>query len=87
MNTRSQARANLPAQPNKGKAHEDFLGINLGTKENFTRFKQLRSRDVKSTKWACPATINHLRIGNDFNLLCNNVGLHPFVFQDAPTYR
>ena len=31
--------------------------------------------------------MNQLGITNDFNLLCNRVGLQNFVFQDVPTYR
>lgn len=37
-------------------------------------------------KWACPNTIAALGIGNDFQLFCNNIGLHQFVFEDTYTY-
>ena len=42
---------------------------------------------MKTTKWACPITLNQLGITNDVNLLCSRVGLQNFVFQDVPTYR
>jgi hypothetical protein len=51
------------------------------------RFGILKNREIKSTKWACPTILNQLGMTNDFNLLCNRVGLFPFVFQDAPTYH
>jgi hypothetical protein len=42
---------------------------------------------MKSTKWACAANLNHLGIGNDFNMLITNAGPQDFVYSDAPTYR
>ena len=86
MNTRGQARGSLPAQSKKGK-EDEFLAIKFKGKEEFAKFKQLRRREMKSTKWACAATLNHLRIGNDFNTLITNAGLQDFVYRDAPTYR
>jgi hypothetical protein len=56
-------------------------------KRQFTRFKNLRPCEVRSTKWACLNTIAALGIGNNFQLLCNNVGLQDFVLQDLPTYH
>jgi hypothetical protein len=61
MNTRGQAR--------KSKTTEDeYLGIALGRKQDFARFKQLCARTITSTKWSCPVIVNHIRIGNNFNI-------------------
>jgi hypothetical protein len=49
-------------------------------------FNMLIKREIKSTKWACPTTINEPGITNDFDLICNRVGLSPFVLQGDPTY-
>ena len=67
MSTRGLAKRSKPAE-------DEFLGIKLSKKQDFTRFKQLRARTIKSTKWACPAVVNHLGICNDFNTLITNVG-------------
>jgi hypothetical protein len=75
MNIRAQARTGLRAQPKKGKAPDEFLGIELRAKQDFGRFKYLKNRDIKSSKWVCPAVINPLGIGDDFSLLINNVRL------------
>jgi hypothetical protein len=44
------------------------------------RFNRLKSRGIKSTKWACPHILNQLGLRRDFNNLCNNVDLLHFVF-------
>ena len=63
------------------------MGIKLCGKANQNKYKTHEQRDIRTTKWACPATIHRLGITNDFDLLCNNVGIREFVFQDVPTYR
>ena len=93
MNTRSQTRANATTsasqsskiikKTNKGK----FLGIKLQEKNHARRFEVCNEREMRTTKCACPSAINKLGIGNDFNLLCNNVGICYFLMQDVPTYR
>jgi hypothetical protein len=65
----------------------DRMSIQLTGERPIARFNVLIDQEIKNTKWACPTTINHLGITNDFNLLCKRVGLSPFVFQDVPTYR
>lgn len=73
MNTRGQVR--------RGKTTEDeFLGVELSRKQDFARFKQLRARTIKSTKWSCPIVVNHHGIGNDFNMLITKVRLQNFVY-------
>ena len=59
---------------------EDFFGITLRTRGQIARFRQLKARPIKSTKWACPAMLNHLGIGQQFNDLATAAGLHHFVF-------
>ena len=87
MNTRSRTRAaaeraaptmiNTPAS----------LGIEFGANFQLNCFNRLKNREIKSTKWACPFMLNQLGIHQDFDYLCNNVGLSHFVFQEAATYR
>jgi hypothetical protein len=74
MNTRGQVHGSFPAQSNKGEVDE-FIGIKFKGKDEFAKVKQLRRRETKSTKWACAANLNHLGIGNDFNMAVTNVGL------------
>jgi hypothetical protein len=80
MNTRGQA---WKSKPNE----DEYLGIELGRKQDYARFKQLHARTLKSTEWACPTVINYLGIGNNFNTLITNVGLQEFVYQGTPTYH
>ena len=97
MNTRSQTRAsaNPSVSGSASKASNvikkspavRFMGIKLRGKANQTKYKTHEQRDIRTTKWACPATIHRLGITNDFDLLCNNVGIRNFVFQNVPTYR
>lgn len=96
MNTRSAtARARAlargeAAHSSKEIAHRHqtfYQGINFTNRSQRSKYKKLHEREVRSTKWAFPATIATLGIGNNFNLLCANVGLQHFVFQDAKTYR
>src|SRR4051812_2251288 len=63
------------------------MGIRFWNELQRDRFKKIENQEVKATKWACPVTLNQLGISNDFNLLCNRVGLQNFVFHDVPTYR
>src|SRR3954470_21467021 len=63
------------------------MGIRFKNGSHRERFDKNKNREVKATKWACPITVNQLGISDDFNLLCNRVGLQNFVFHDAPTYR
>jgi hypothetical protein len=63
------------------------MGINLRGKNYPCRFRFLDEHEMKTTKWACPTTIQRLGITNDFDLLCNNVGIRDFPFQNVPTYR
>jgi hypothetical protein len=49
----------------------DRMGIQLTGDIPIARFNMLIKREIKSTKWACPTTINQLGITNDFDLLCN----------------
>ena len=88
MNTRSQARARATASSSRaGAAAEDRMGIRFADDYQRDCFNKIKNRGIKTTKWACPITLNQLGITNDFNLLCNKVGLQNFVFQDVPTYR
>ena len=73
--------------PYHGTNKEKILGIKFYEKNQARRFNILNEREMRTTKWACPSTINRVRIGNDFDLLCNNVGIRHFVMQDVPTYR
>lgn len=87
MNTRSHSRA-VASQvaPPIEDGSPASLGIEFTEDFHLNRFNRLKDREIKSTKWACPYTLNQLGLGLDFNLLCNNVGLLHFVFQDAATY-
>ena len=88
MNTRSQARARATASSSRAAAAaQDRMGIRFADKQHRDRFNKIKNREVKTTKWACPIILNQLGITNDFNLLCNRVGLQNFVFQNVPTYR
>ena len=80
MNTRGDARRRRALD-------EDFFGITLRTRGQIARFRQLKGRPIKSTKWACPTMLNHLGIGQQFRELANAAGLQHFVFQHKPTYR
>jgi hypothetical protein len=83
MNIRSRSRA---VEAQSAKPIEDVTLTSLGTE--FTKgfhlncSNRLKNREIKSTIWACPYTLNQLGLAFDFNLLCNNVGLFPFVLQD-----
>jgi hypothetical protein len=63
------------------------LGIEFTEDFRHNRFNRFKDQEIKSTKWVCPYTLNQLGLGLDLNLLCNNVGLHHFVFQDVTTCR
>ena len=80
MNTRGDTRRHRALD-------EDFFGINLRTRGQTTRFRQLKARPIKSTKWACPTMLNHLGIGQQFRELANAADLQHFIFQRKPTYR
>ena len=82
MNTRSRTRIQA-----RDALNQERMGIKFVERTKADRFGLLKKREIRSTKWACPTMINQLGITNDFNLLCNRVGLFPFVFQDQPTYR
>ena len=87
MNTRSQTRVHAEASARAAALRDEQMG-NVFTEDfNTNRFRRLKDREIQSTKWACPTTLNQLGMTDDFNLLCNRVGLLPFVFQDQPTYR
>ena len=80
MNTRScsrvvAAQAALPVGDTPAS-----LGIEFDDRRHLNRFNRLKDREIKSTKWACPHILNQLGLHNDFNTLCNNVGLLEFVF-------
>ena len=95
MFTRSQSRASANPSASgsasqsskiaKKNPADKFMGIRLRGKANQNKYKTHDQRDIRTTKWACPATIHYLGITNDFDLLCNNIGIHEFVFQDVPT--
>ena len=88
MNTRSQTRARATASSSRAAAAaQDRMGIWFADEQHRDCFNRIKIREVKTTKWACPIILNQLGITNDFNLLCNKVGLQNFVFQDVPTYR
>ena len=86
MNTRSQTRAHAAASASRAVAQE-HMGIRFRDELQRDRFNRIKNREVKATKWACPIILNQIGISNDFNLLCNRVGLQNFVFNDVPTYR
>ena len=50
-----------------------YQGINFTDQSQSNKYMKPHEREVTSTKWACPATITTLGIGNDFSLLCGNV--------------
>ena len=76
MNTRGDARRRRALD-------EEFLGIPIRTKEQTSRFRQLKARPIKSTKWACPTMLNHLGIGHQFRELANAAGLQHFFSAQA----
>ena len=81
MNTRSRTRARESALNGKAdKGVDAYLSKELTDEHYAKRLNKLSTRKIRSQKWACPTTINQLGMGNDFNLLCDNVGLRPFVF-------
>ena len=87
MNTRSRTRLHAEASSRATTLSDERMGIEFTERFNTNRFARLKDREIQSTKWACPTILNQLGMTNDFNLLCNRVGLLPFVFQDQPTYR
>ena len=97
MFTRSQSRAianpsdsgsaSQPSKVDKKKPAYKFMGIMLRGKANQNKYKTHDQRDIRTTKWACPTTILFLGITNEFDLLCNNVGIRHFVFQDVQIGR
>ena len=86
MNTRSQTRAHATASAS-WVISQERMGIRFRDEAHRERFNKIKNREVKATKWACPIILNQLGISNDFNLLCNRVGLQNFVYNDVPTYR
>jgi hypothetical protein len=76
-----------PSSSSAPPPRNDRMGIQHTGERPIAQFNMLISREIKSTKWACPTTFNQLGITNDFNLLWNRVGLSLFVFQDVPTYQ
>src|SRR3954465_6274971 len=88
MNTRSQTRARAIASSSQAAAAaQDRMRIRFRNELQHDRFNKIKNREVKTTKWACSVILNQLGISNNFNLLCNRVGLQNFVFQDVPNYR
>ena len=91
MNTRSQTSASAnpsasgsasqTSQVIKKNPVDKFIGMKLRGKNHPRIFRFLDEREMKTTKWACPATIQRLGITNDFDLLCNNVGIRDFVLR------
>ena len=74
MNTRSRAR--LQAETSARDAlNKERMGIEFIENFSITRFGRLKEREIRSTKWACPTILNQLGMTDDFNLLCNRVGL------------
>jgi hypothetical protein len=62
-------------------------GIIFTNHESRKKFQMLSTRKIKAIKWACESTLAKLGITNDFNLLCDNAGLHRFVYQGCETYE
>ena len=87
MNTRSRTHVSADATSRTAAPSDELMGIEFTENFNTNCFRRLKNREIQSTKWACPTILNQLGLTNDFNLLCNRVGLLPFVFQDTPTYR
>ena len=88
MNTRIQTRARATASSSRAAAAaQDHMGIQFADELHRDRFKKIKNREMNTTKLACPIILNKLNMTNDFNLLCNRVGLQNYVFQDVPTYR
>lgn len=85
MNTRSHTRA-LAAASSSWAIAQERMGIRFKNEAHRDHFNKIKNREIKATKWACHVTLNQLGISDDFNLLCNRVGLQTFVFHDAPTY-
>ena len=86
MNTRSQTHARAAASASRAVAQER-MGIRFRNELQRDRFNRIKNQEVKAIKRACPIILNQLGISNDFNLLCNRVGLQNFVFNDVPTYH
>ncbi|KAK1668104.1 hypothetical protein QYE76_056263 [Lolium multiflorum] len=63
------------------------LGIEFEDQRHLNRFNHIKDHEIKSKKWACPYILNQLGLRDDFNTLCNNVGLLDFCFQEVATYR
>ena len=61
-------------------------GIVFTNHESRKEFQKLSTRKIKATKWACESTLTKLGIINNFNLLCDNIGLHHFIYQGCETY-
>ena len=86
MSTRIQTRACATASASRAAAQE-CMGIKFKDEPQHDRFNRIKNWEVKTRKWAYPTILNQLGVSNDFNLLCNRVGLENFVFSDVPTYR
>ena len=82
MNTRRRTRVHAEASAHAAALRDEQMGIVFTKDFNTNRFRRLKDREIQSTKWACPTTLNQLGMTDDFNLLKNRVGLIPFVFQD-----
>src|SRR4051812_37096939 len=90
MNTRSQTRACAAASSSQAAAttaSRGRMGIRFRNELQHDLFSKINNREVKATKWACPVILNQFGVSNDFNLLCNRVGLQNFAFHDVPTYH
>ena len=73
---RSQTRACATESSSRAAAAaQDRMGIRFADEQHHDRFNMIKNREVKTTKWACPIILNQLGMTNDFNLLCNRVGL------------
>jgi hypothetical protein len=89
MNIRSRAhvqaaKASMSSAP---PPTNDRMGIQLTGERPIARFNVLIDRDIKSTKWACPTTINPLSVTNDFNCFATELACLHLFFQGVPTYR
>ena len=83
------ARGDAPgSSANAAQQQQVFTqGIIFTDHEAMRKYKKLHARKMKTTKWACESTLAKLGITNDFNLLCDNAGLHHFVYQGCDTYE
>jgi hypothetical protein len=75
MNTMAQTCGSLREHPKEGKARE------LRVKQDLDHFKKLKNPIIRSTKWVCPAVVNHLGIGDDFNILLIMLGGKSFCIR------